>query len=156
MSQTLRRRADPKRKMDWFCVFVMATRKMHAFMRCIWRPLIRKRFAERISSLLIKYWSRKGVIVNFCREICIWKKGEKANITIHYEKWHAKNFNTYSLDHFVRHQRVSECWRNVDGQWKLIPIEFERGRQADSNGYCKSLAGIFGCYVQASAEGKTA
>ena len=67
-----------------------------------------------------------------------------------------KNFNTYSLDHFVRHQRVSECWRNVDGQWKLIPIEFERGRQADSNGYCKSLAGIFGCYVQASAEEKTA
>ena len=56
----------------------------------------------------------------------------------------------------MRHQRVSECWRNVDGQWKLIPIEFERGRQADSNGYCKSLAGIFGCYVQASAEGKTA
>ena len=30
------------------------------------------------------------------------------------------------------------------------------GRQADSNGYCKSLAGIFGCYVQASAEEKTA
>ena len=77
-------------------------------------------------------------------------------MTIHYEKLHAKNFNTYSLDHFVRHQRVSECWRNMEGQWKLIPIEFERGRQADSNGYCKSLAGIFGCYVQASAEGKTA
>ena len=57
-------------------------------------------------------------------------------MTIHYEKLHAKNFNTYSLDHFVRHQRVSECWRNVEGQWKLIPIEFERGRQADSNGYC--------------------
>ena len=69
-------------------------------------------------------------------------------MTIHYEKLHAKNFNTYSLDHFVRHQRVSECWRNVEGQWKLI--------QADSNGYCKSLAGIFGCYVQASAEEKTA
>ena len=33
MSQTLRRRADPKRKMDWFCVFVMATRKMHALMQ---------------------------------------------------------------------------------------------------------------------------
>lgn len=77
-------------------------------------------------------------------------------MTIHYEILNGKNFNTYSLDHFVRHQQVSECWRNVDGQWKLIPIEFERGRQADSNGYCKSLAGIFGCYVQASAEGKTA
>lgn len=33
MSQTLRRRADPKRKMDWFCVFVMATRKMHALVQ---------------------------------------------------------------------------------------------------------------------------
>lgn len=46
-------------------------------------------------------------------------------MTIHYEKLHAKNFNTYSLDHFVRHQRVSECWRNVEGQWKLIPIDFK-------------------------------
>ena len=52
-------------------------------------------------------------------------------MTIHYEELNGKNFNTYSLDHFVRHQRVSECWRNVEGQWKLIPIEFERGRQAD-------------------------
>ena len=58
-------------------------------------------------------------------------------MTIHYEILNGKNFNTYSLDHFVRHQQVSECWRNVDGQWKLIPIEFERGRQADCKGYCK-------------------
>ena len=58
-------------------------------------------------------------------------------MTIHYEELNGKNFNTYSLDHFVRHQRVIECWRNVDGQWKLIPIEFERGRQADCKGYCK-------------------
>ena len=58
-------------------------------------------------------------------------------MTIHYEILNGKNFNTYSLDHFVRHQRVSECWRNVEGQWKLIPIEFERGRQADCKGYCK-------------------
>ena len=29
-------------------------------------------------------------------------------MTIHYEKLNNKNFNTYSLDHFVRHQRVSD------------------------------------------------
>ncbi len=46
-------------------------------------------------------------------------------MTIHYEILNNKNFNTHSLDHFVRHQQVKECWRNVDGQWKLLPIEFE-------------------------------
>ena len=35
-----------------------------------------------------------------------------------------KGFNEYSLDNFVRHQVVSECWRNVDGEWKLLPIAF--------------------------------
>ena len=33
-------------------------------------------------------------------------------------------FNEYSLDDFVRHQVVSECWRNVDGEWNLLPIAF--------------------------------
>ena len=36
----------------------------------------------------------------------------------------SKGFNEYSLDDFVRHQVVSECWRNVDGEWKLLPIAF--------------------------------
>ena len=52
-------------------------------------------------------------------------------MTIHYEKLNGKNFNSHSLDRFVRHQRVSECWRNVDGQWKLIPIEFEENWTGD-------------------------
>ena len=60
-------------------------------------------------------------------------------MTIHYEKLNNKNFNTYSLDHFVRHQQVSECWRNVDGQWKLIPIEFEENwTGAKSSQYIKT------------------
>lgn len=46
-------------------------------------------------------------------------------MTIHYKKMSTENFNIHSLDHFVRHQQVSECWRNVDGQWKLVPIKFE-------------------------------
>ena len=56
---------------------------------------------------------------------------------IHYEELNGKNFNTHSLDHFVRHQRVSECWRNVDGQWKLIPIEFEENWTVEQ---CQKIA----------------
>ncbi len=37
-------------------------------------------------------------------------------MTIHYKKLNAENFNIHSLDHFVRHQQVRECWRNVDGE----------------------------------------
>ena len=58
-------------------------------------------------------------------------------MTIHYEELNGKNFNTYSLDHFVRHQRVIECWRNVDGQWKVIPIEFEENWTVDQ---CQKIA----------------
>ncbi len=34
------------------------------------------------------------------------------------------NFSACSLDDFVRHQQVSECWRNEEGTWKLAPISF--------------------------------
>jgi len=33
-------------------------------------------------------------------------------------------FHEHSLDDFIRHQVVTECWRNVDGAWKLLPIAF--------------------------------
>lgn len=35
-----------------------------------------------------------------------------------------KNFPLTSLDHFIRRQEVRECWRRVDGQWKLMPISY--------------------------------
>ena len=41
-----------------------------------------------------------------------------------YERLTKTNFNEYSLDDFVRHQDVKQCWRNIDGEWKLLPIEF--------------------------------
>lgn len=44
---------------------------------------------------------------------------------IHFEKLNNLNFTPHSLDHFIRHQQVQECWRNVDGQWKLVSIPFE-------------------------------
>ncbi len=34
------------------------------------------------------------------------------------------NFHAESLDGFVRHQEVKECWRNVNGAWQLLPIAF--------------------------------
>lgn len=34
------------------------------------------------------------------------------------------NFRADSLDGFIRHQEVTECWRCVDGGWQLLPIAF--------------------------------
>lgn len=44
--------------------------------------------------------------------------------SIRIEKLTEDNFNSHSLDDFIRHQVVKECWRNVDGQWILHPIAF--------------------------------
>ena len=46
------------------------------------------------------------------------------DISIKFEKLTKQNFSKYSLDTFVRHQDVTHCWRNVDGEWKLLPIAF--------------------------------
>ena len=40
------------------------------------------------------------------------------------EKLTPENFNAHSLDDFSRHQVVTECWRQVDGEWNLYPIAF--------------------------------
>lgn len=34
------------------------------------------------------------------------------------------NFSIDSLDGFIRHQEVAECWRCIDGKWQLLPIAF--------------------------------
>ena len=43
---------------------------------------------------------------------------------IRVERLTEDNFNSHSLDNFIRHQVVTECWRNVDGNWLLLPISF--------------------------------
>ena len=40
------------------------------------------------------------------------------------EKLTPENFNVHSLDDFSRYQVVTECWRCVDGEWRLLPISF--------------------------------
>ena len=44
---------------------------------------------------------------------------------IHYQRLNADNFTGYSLDDFVRHQTVTECWRKIAGDWKLVPNVYE-------------------------------
>ena len=43
---------------------------------------------------------------------------------IRVERLTEDNFNSRSLDNFIRHQLVKECLRNVDGNWILLPISF--------------------------------
>lgn len=43
---------------------------------------------------------------------------------IRYEQLTINNFNENALDTFERHQQVTQCWRKVDGMWKLLPIAF--------------------------------
>ncbi|MBQ8202436.1 MAG: GNAT family N-acetyltransferase [Clostridia bacterium] len=43
---------------------------------------------------------------------------------IRYERLTSQNFHEDSLDGFIRHQEVSQCWRCVDGEWLLLPISF--------------------------------
>lgn len=41
-----------------------------------------------------------------------------------YRKITGENFSIASLDGFIRRQEVRECWRRVDGAWKLLPIAY--------------------------------
>ena len=42
-----------------------------------------------------------------------------------YERLDNNNFTGNSLDDFVRHQTVTECWRKTDNGWKLVPNDYE-------------------------------
>ena len=42
-----------------------------------------------------------------------------------YKKLDNHNFTGHSLDDFVRHQTVTECWRKTDNDWKLVPNVYE-------------------------------
>ena len=37
-----------------------------------------------------------------------------------YKRLDNNNFTVNSLDGFVRHQTVAECWRKTDNDWKLV------------------------------------
>ena len=42
-----------------------------------------------------------------------------------YKRLDNNNFTGNSLDDFVRHQTVTECWRKIDNDWKLVSNIYE-------------------------------
>ena len=42
-----------------------------------------------------------------------------------YKRLDNNNFTGNSLDDFVRHQTVTECWRKIDNDWRLVPNVYE-------------------------------
>ena len=44
---------------------------------------------------------------------------------IHYQRLNADNFTAHSLDDFVRRQTVTEFWRWINKDWKLVPNVYE-------------------------------
>ena len=52
--------------------------------------------------------------------------GEMNDIQI--ETLTPENFHAHSLDTFIRRQVVTECWRRVQGEWKLVPHAFIEDR----------------------------
>ena len=46
-------------------------------------------------------------------------------MAIRHERLNHKNFDSRSLDSFIRHQTVRESWRKIGGTWRLIPNDYE-------------------------------
>ena len=55
----------------------------------------------------------------------------------HYKRLDNTNFNGHSLDGFVRHQTVTECWRKINNDWKLVPNVYEENW---SQAQCREMA----------------
>ncbi len=56
---------------------------------------------------------------------------------IHYQRLNGANFTGHSLDDFVRHQTVTECWRKIEGDWELVPNVYEENWSLEQ---CRKIA----------------
>ena len=56
---------------------------------------------------------------------------------IQYKRLDTTNFNGRSLDSFVHHQAVNECWRRSDNIWKLVPNVYEENWSQEQ---CREIA----------------
>ena len=54
-----------------------------------------------------------------------------------YRRLDNHNFSGHSLDGFIRHQTVTECWRKTGSDWKLVPIVYEENW---SQAQCREIA----------------
>lgn len=79
----------------------------------------------------------------------------RIHIEIIYEKLNHGNFGGRSLDEFIRHQTISECWRKLDGELKLVPNEFAEDWTVEK---CREIAAVISCRLEKdlSALGRSA
>ena len=63
--------------------------------------------------------------------------GSEMSAVIHYQRLNADNFTGHSLDDFVRHQTVAECWRKTGSDWELVPNVYEENW---SQAQCREIA----------------
>ena len=54
-----------------------------------------------------------------------------------YKRLDSNNFTGHSLDDFVRRQTVTECWRKINDDWRLVPNAFEENW---SQAQCREMA----------------
>ena len=54
-----------------------------------------------------------------------------------YKRLDSNNFTRNSLDVFVRHQTVTECWRKINDDWRLVPNVFEENWSPEQ---CREIA----------------
>lgn len=69
--------------------------------------------------------SEQTAVYGISRQTWSSQTADEENGSIRYEKLDHTNFDGRSLDRFIRRQQVRECWRNVLGKWKLIPMQYE-------------------------------
>lgn len=73
-----------------------------------------------------------------------------------YGKLTEENFSLTSLDGFIGRQEVRECWRRVDGRWKLLPIAYTDDAAPDAQTLLDALrAGnpAFGAWAEGELVG---
>ena len=66
---------------------------------------------------MLAYYTDKGCDV---KNLVIY-----TGMKVQYKRLDNNNFTGNSLDDFVRHQTVTECWRKIAGDWKLVPNVYE-------------------------------
>ena len=64
---------------------------------------------------------------------------------IRYEKLNHRNFGGHSLDDFIRHHEIHECWRNIDGELKLVPNAFTEDWSVEK---CREVAAGISCRLE--------
>ena len=78
---------------------------------------------------MFAYYTDKGCEV---RNLAIY-----TGMNYQYKRLNSNNFTRNSLDDFIRHQAVTECWRKINDDWRLVPNVFEENWSPEQ---CREIA----------------